>query len=148
MRRCAFAALMMVSAMPAAAVGGEARAQFTVTARVTARASIDSVAQPTQFTVSAGDVDRGYVDLAAIYRVSSNDPAGYVVRLAPRVGLTRAIEVTGLASPVVVRDDVVDVSQPAALRPLDLRLSFRLLLDEAAVPGTYSWPVQLQAYTL
>jgi hypothetical protein len=119
-----------------------------VSAYVTARASIDSDAQPTQFTVSAGDVDRGYLDLAAIYRVSSNDPAGYVVRLAPRVGLARAIEVTGLASPVVVRDDVVDVSQPAVLQPLDLRLSFRLLLDATAVPGTYSWPVQLQACTL
>jgi hypothetical protein len=119
-----------------------------VTARVTARASIDSVAQPTQFTVSAGDVDRGYVDLAAVYRVSSNDPAGYVVRLAPRVGLTRAIEVTGFGSPVVVRDDVVDVSQPAALQPRELRLGFRLVLDEGALPGTYSWPVQLQTYAL
>jgi hypothetical protein len=119
-----------------------------VSAYVTARASIDSDAQPTQFTVSAGDIERGYVDLAAVYRVSNNDPAGYMVRLAPRVGLTRAIEVTGLASSVVVRDDVVDVSQPAALRPQDLRLGFRLLLDDAAVPGTYSWPVQLQAYAL
>ncbi len=138
----------MVSAMPVAAVGGEARAQFRVSAYVTARASIESVAEPAQFSVSTGDIERGYVDLAAVYRVSSNDPTGYLVRLAPRVGLTRAIEVTGLASPAVVRDDVVDVSQPAALRPQDLRLSFRLLLGEAAVPGTYSWPVQLQAYAL
>jgi hypothetical protein len=148
MRRCVFAALIVVSAMPVAAVAGEARAQFTVTAHVTPRASIESIVQPEQFAVSAEDVDRGYVDLAAVYRVSSNDPAGYLVRLVPRVGLTRAIEVNGFASPVIVRDDVVDVSQPAALRPQDLRLSLRLLLDAAAVPGTYEWPVQLAAYAL
>lgn len=139
---------MLFSAMPVTALGGEARAQFAVTAYVTARASIESVAEPTQFLVSTSDLERGYVDLSATYRVSSNDPAGYVVRLAPRVGLTRAIEVTGLATPVVVRDDVVDVSQPAALQPRELRLGFRLVLDEGAVPGTYSWPVQLQAYAL
>lgn len=134
--------------MPAAAVAGEARTQFRVTAYVAARASLEQIAQPSTVTVSGQDLERGYVDVAATYRVSSNDPAGYMVRLAPRVGLTRAIEVTGLATPVVVRDDVVDVSQPAALQPRELRLGFRLVLDEAAVPGTYSWPVQLQAYAL
>ena len=139
---------MLFSAMPVTALGGEARAQFAVTAYVTARASIESVAQPTQFSVSTSDLERGFVDLAAVYRVSSNDPAGYMVRLAPRVGLARAIEVTGLATPVVVRDDVVDVSQPAALQPRELQLGFRLLLHEAAVPGTYSWPVHLHAYVL
>ena len=147
MLRC-LAALVLSSVVPVTATAAEVRGQFAVTAYVTARASIETVAQPTQFSVSAGDLERGYVDLAATYRVSSNDPAGYMVRLAPRVGLTRAIEVTGLATPVVVRDDVVDVSQPAALQPRELRLGFRLVLDEAAVPGTYSWPVQLQAYAL
>jgi hypothetical protein len=134
MRRC-LAALVLLSVMPVAEAG-EARAQFTVTAHVTARASLKGIVQPAQFAVSEADVDRGYVELSAVYRVSNNDPGGYVVRLVPRVGLTRAIEVTGLASPVVVREDVVDVSQPAALRPQDLRLGFRLLLDAAAVPGT------------
>jgi hypothetical protein len=142
------AALMLFSAMPVTALGGEVRAQFAVTAYVAPRASIENVAQPTQFSLSEGDIERGYVDLAAVYRVSSNSPAGYMVRLSPRVGLTRAIHVTGLATPVVVREDVVDVSQPAAPRPRELRLGFRLVLEEAAVPGTYSWPVQLQAYAL
>jgi len=129
--------------MPRVAVAGDAQAHFTVTAYVPPRASLERIVHPAQVAVSMRDIARGYLDLAAVYRVSSNDPAGYVVRLAPRTGLTRAIEVSGLATPVVMRDEVVEVAQPAALRPQELSLNFRLLLDAAAVPGTYELPVHL-----
>lgn len=147
MRRC-ITALVLSSVMLTTAMAGETRARFAVTAYVVPHASIESYAQPSRFSVSAGDIERGYVDLAAVYRISSNGASGYVVRLAPRVGLTRAIEVSGLSSSVVVHDEVVEVSQPALRRPQDLRLSFRLLLGDAAIPGTYAWPVQLEAYAL
>ena len=134
--------------MPAAAVAGEARTQFRVTAYVAARATLESVAQPAQVAVSAVDIERGYVDVAAVYRVSSNDPAGYLLRLAPLGGVAAAVEVSGLSSRVVLREESVDVMQPAALSPQRLAVTFRFVLDPAAVPGTYEWPVQLAAYTL
>jgi hypothetical protein len=134
---------VLCAVMPWVAVAGETSSHFTVTAYVPPRASLERIVHPARFAVSARDIARGYLDLAAVYRVSSNDPAGYVVRLAPRIGLTRSIEVSGLATPVVMGDEVVEVSQPSALRPQELSLNFRLLLDEAAVPGTYDLPVHV-----
>jgi hypothetical protein len=98
--------------------------------------------------VSGDDVARGYLDVAAAYRVSSNDPSGYMVRLAPRTGLTRMVEVGGLSTPIVMTDQSVEVVQPAALRPQTLALRFRLMLNEKAVPGTYAMPVQVSVSTL
>ncbi len=121
---------------------------MTVTAYVPSRASIQAISEPAQFSISEQDLARGYVDVPAVYRVSNNDPQGYVLRLAPRTGITSAVEVSGLASRVVMRDDIVDVSQPAALRPQQLDLRFRLLLDAAVVPGTYELPVQVAVVAL
>ena len=140
--------VLLVATTPLAAGAGELRTQFSVTATVSPRASFEPLTQPALLSISQVDVERGYVDVAAAYRVSSNDPSGYMVRLAPRIGLTRSVEVAGLSSPIVMTDQVVEVVQPAARRPQRLDLRFRLVLDESAVPGTYSMPVQLSVATL
>jgi hypothetical protein len=140
--------VLLIATAPIVAGAGESRAQFSVTATVSPRASVEPLTQPAQLSISQDDVERGYVDVAAAYRVSSNDPSGYMVRLAPRIGLTRSVEVAGLSSPVVVTDQSVEVIQPAALRPQRLDLRFRLVLAENAVPGTYSMPVQVSVATL
>jgi hypothetical protein len=137
------AAFALLAAIPLAADAGDVRTNFVVSAFVPARASLEAVAQPAQVSVSEEDVARGYLELAAVYRVQNNDPAGYVVRLAPRTGLTSAIEVSGLASDVVLREDVVEVTQPPAFEARDLKLRFRLSLDPAAVAGIYPMPLQL-----
>jgi hypothetical protein len=139
---------VLLMATPLVAGSGDLRAQLLVTATVLPRASVEPLSQPVLLSISADDVERGYMDVAAAYRVSSNDPSGYMVRLAPRVGLTRSVEVAGLSSPIVMTDQVVEVVQPAARGPQRLDLRFRLVLDDSAVPGTYSMPVQLSVATL
>ena len=140
--------VLLIATAPLVAGAGDSRAQFSVTATVSARASVEPLSQPALLSISADDVERGYVDVAAAYRVSSNDPSGYLMRLAPRIGLTRSVEVAGLSTPVVMTDQVVEVIQPAARRPQRLDLRFRLVLDEKAVPGTYAMPVQVSVTTL
>jgi hypothetical protein len=140
--------LLLLAAVPCVATAGETRASFLVSATVLARASLEPVAQPAMLSVSGDDVARGYLDVAVAYRVSSNDPSGYMVRLAPRIGLTRSVEVAGLSTPIVMTDQVVEVVQPAARGPQRLDLRFRLVLEDSAVPGTYSMPVQLSVATL
>jgi hypothetical protein len=140
--------LLLLAAVPCVAAAGETRASFLVSATVAPRASLESVSQPATLSVSPDDIARGYLDVTAAYRVSSNDPSGYMVRLAPRTGLTRAVQVDGLSTPIVMTDQSVEVIQPAALRPQRLDLRFRLVLDENAVPGTYAMPVQLSVATL
>ena len=142
------AAFVLLAAVPIAALAGESRSQFTVSAYVPARASIEAVSQPATLTVSADDVARGYVDVPTVYRVQSNDPAGYLLRLMPRTGLTRSVEVMGLSSRVVMRGDTVEVRQPAAFHKQPLALRFRLVLDPAAVPGSYALPVHVAVVTL
>jgi hypothetical protein len=139
---------LMFLALPSWADAGEARAQLMVTARVVPRVTLETVAEPARFTVAAADIQRGYLDIGAEYRVSGNDPAGYFLRVAPRVGVTTAIEIDGLASRVVLRDESIDVMQPGALRPQLLRLSLRLRFAPGLMPGTYGLPVYLTAYTL
>jgi hypothetical protein len=140
--------VLLIATTPPLAGGGDLRTQFSVTATVSPRASVEPLSQPALLSISADDVERGYVDVAAAYRVSSNDPSGYMVRLAPRIGLTRSVEVAGLSTSIVVTDQVVEVVQPAARRPQRLDLRFRLVLDANAVPGTYAMPVQLSVATL
>lgn len=140
--------VLLIATTPILAGAGESRTQFSVTATVSPRASVEPLTQPAQLSISQVDVERGYVDVAAAYRVSSNDPSGYMVRLAPRIGLTRSVEVAGLSSPIVMTDQVVEVVQPAARRPQQLDLRFRLVLDDSAVPGTYAMPVQVSVATL
>ena len=147
MRAC-IAALILLAAIPTAADAGDVRANFVVSAVVPARASLEAVVQPALLSVSEDDVARGYVDVAAVYRVRNNDPAGYLVRLAPRTGLTSTIEVSGLATDVVMRDEVVEVTQPASLQPQDLNLQFRLMLEPSATAGVYPMPLQVSVATL
>lgn len=142
------AVVLLIATTPILAGAGESRAQFSVTATVSPRASVEALSQPATLSISQVDVERGYVDVAAAYRVSSNDPSGYMVRLAPRIGLTRSVEVAGLSSRIVMTDQVVEVVQPAARRPQLLDLRFRLVLDDRAVPGTYAMPVLVSVATL
>jgi hypothetical protein len=141
-------AVLLIASTPLLAGAGELRAQFSVTATVSPRASVEPLSQPAQLSISKVDVERGYVDVAAAYRVSSNDPSGYMVRLVPRTGLTSSVEVAGLSTPIVMTDQSVEVIQPAALRPQTLALRFRLVLNDKAVPGTYAMPVQVSVSAL
>jgi hypothetical protein len=146
--RTCIAALALLAAIPLAAEGGDVHASFAVSVVVPARASLETLAQPTLLSVSEDDVARGYVDVAALYRIRNNDPAGYLVRLAPRTGFTSTIEVSGLASDVVMRDEVVEVTQPASLQPQDLNLQFRLMLQPGATAGVYPMPLHVSVATL
>jgi hypothetical protein len=47
-----------------------------------------------------------------------------------------------------MREDVVEVTQPAALQARDLSLRFRLTLDPGATSGVYPMPVQVSVATL
>lgn len=135
-------------AMPAVALAGDARVQFTVMATVAAHVSLEAVSQPAVLSVTEADVARGYVDVTASYHVRNNDPAGYVVRLEPAAGFATSVVIAGLASPVVLRDEVVEVTEAAALVPRALNLSFRIMLRPDLRAGDYGVPLRVSAATL
>jgi hypothetical protein len=130
------------------ALADQARARFTVSAVVPKRVTLTALEEPSQLMLSAEDVERGYKELAVRYQVRHNDPRGYLLHLAPRIGLTRQVEVRGLASEVLLGDEEVAIRQASAARRHDFELAFRFVLDPAARPGSYALPVHVTAAPL
>jgi hypothetical protein len=139
--------LMLLAALPSASVAETARAQFVVSAQVVPRVSLDALVEPSSFTVTQADVERGYVDVRASYRVRNNDPAGYLLRFVPRTALADGIVVTGLGSMVTVAGHSVEVVRPASMTPSRLDLGLRVMLDAGLAPGEYPLPLEVSAAT-
>jgi hypothetical protein len=141
-------ALILALATAAPAIAGQGRASFTVSVVVPARVTLTALDQPAALEVSAADVERGYAEVAATYRVSHNDRRGYLLSLLPRHGLAREIEVQGLATALVMGDEPVELVQPGPPGSHQLALAFRFVLDPAVVPGRYPLPVLVSAQPL
>ena len=92
-------ALLMVA--PVAAVASD-QAKLTVSATVLKHASLKVLAQPTSVVVTAADIARGYVDVAAPAQIAikSNSPLGYMLEFANQGDFMRRILVRGLATEV------------------------------------------------
>lgn len=145
-RSISFVALAVLLAGPVLA--DQARARFTVSAVVPKRVTLMALEQPAQLMLSVEDVERGYKDVSARYQVRHNNPHGYLLHLAPRIGLTRQIEVRGLAAEVVLGDADLAIRQAPAARLHDFELAFRFVLDPAARPGSYALPIHVTAAPL
>jgi hypothetical protein len=104
--------------------------------------------EPSELDLSAADLERGYKDASATYRVSHNDRRGYVLSLSPRIGVTWEVEVQGLAATLVMREESVEIVQPGSPGSQELALAFRFVLDPAAQPGRYALPVLVTARPL
>jgi hypothetical protein len=140
MRR-SFVALCALAPMLGAGAHAETRqASFVVSVDVPARATLEVLEQPDRIRVSAEDIARGHKSVSARYRVASNTAGGWLLRLAPRLGLAQRIEVSGLESPVVLDREVVE--------PEHLTLEYLLVLGSNAEPGSYEMPIHVAAVPL
>lgn len=138
----------LAALMAGPALADQARARFTVSAVVPKRVTLTVLEQPAQLMLSVQDIERGYKDVSARYQVRHNDRNGYLLHLVPRVGLTRQIEVRGLAAEVVLGDADLAIRQASVGRLHDFELAFRFVLDTAAQPGSYALPVHVTAAPL
>jgi hypothetical protein len=127
------------------ALADQARTRFIVSAVVPKRVTLTVLEQPAQLLLSSEDIERGYKEVSARYRVQHNDPHGYLLHLAPRIGLTRRIEVRGLATEVRLDDADLAIRQTSAGNRHDFELAFRFVLDPEARPGSYALPVHVTA---
>jgi hypothetical protein len=140
--------VLLAALVAGPALADQARTQFTVSAVVPQLVTLTALEQPSELTLSAEDIERGYKDVSARYQVRHNDPNGYLLYLAPRIGLTREVEVRGLASDVLVGDASVAIRQAPVARLHDFELAFRFVLDPAARPGTYALPIHVTVASL
>ena len=115
-------------------------ATLQVSAQVLPHARLQSDTAPVSIT--AADVQRGYLDVSRHYQLQTNAPDRVVLQLNPRVGLTDSIEVGGFQAPVRMQDSSLEITQPLAR---EFTLNYRLWLSAGASPGLYAMPVQLAA---
>jgi hypothetical protein len=134
--------------VPMLAVAAERRSSFTVTVTVPPRVALTVLSEPASIDVTAEDLQAGYKDVVARYAVDGNDPRGYVLRVAPRLGLAARIEVSGLAAgAVTLAEQPIDVAKlGAADGMLDLR--YRIVFESGSAPGRYALPLELAALPL
>jgi hypothetical protein len=138
--------MALAAALPAQA--GPDQARFTVTAVVPVRVTLTALDEPSEMTISTADLERGYKEVAATYRVSHNDRRGYLLSLSPRMGVTRKIEVQGLTAALVMGEESVEIVQSGPPGSHELALAFRFVLDPVAQPGRYALPVLVTARPL
>jgi len=99
MARC-LGALGLAVLLAAPALADSTRARFRVTVSVPASATVSLLGQADALVVSEEDVARGFVVVPVRYRVTRNTRRGYLLQIAPRLGLAREVEVRGLGSGV------------------------------------------------
>jgi len=135
----------LLLALVAALHLGTARAEtastnLQVSVQVLPHAHLQADASPV--SISAADVQRGYLDVSRHYRLQTNAPDRVVLQLNPRVGLTDSIDIQGLQAPVRMGDTSLEITQPLAR---EFTLNYRLWLSAGALPGDYALPVQVAA---
>lgn len=145
-RRIVFGALTTLAAttLSPAVHAAAVRSQIAVTAFVPAQTVAQVVAQPAQLTITDTDIARGYVDIPAAsqLRVTSNNPAGYIVDFFSRLPIFTAVRVSSSAGSADLGPEGGAIIQRGNHgRDLPLNLSYRFTLAAAVQPGTYAWPL-------
>jgi hypothetical protein len=127
------------------------RSQIAVTAYVPAQTVAQLVTQPGEITITAADITRGYVDVpeASQWRVTSNNPVGYVVDFFSRLPIFRSVRVSSSdGSADLGPDGGAIIKRGCRGRDMPLHLSFRFNLSAQVQPGTYPWPLALNVRPL
>lgn len=130
------------------ALADPTRARFRVTVSVPASATVSVVGQTDALVVSEEDAARGFVVVPVRYRVTHNTRRGYLLQIAPRLGLASQVDVRGLGSGVVLREQPIELHRTGTDRVDDLALELRVSLEPGVRPGRYALPVELIAQAL
>ena len=137
-------AIVLAAAQPLRAHAGVTSAAVGVQASVPARAAIQVDFQATTIAVSAADVARGYVDVAAAsrVRVTTNSRAGYVVDFHARMPIFQSVQVRSATfSGELGPEGGSMVARGRGGRGLAAEFGYRFVLTPGVAPGTYAWPL-------
>ena len=143
MRSAILALILLASAAPAPAVA--ATAQLRVGATILPRATLGAVLQIAAVTVTARDVERGFVEVASAIQFELTSNTSSQLEVAGSGDWFRAVRVTGLPEPALeLRSMARAIAQlPAFITRYAADLSFRFDLAPGVQPGTYAWPLAL-----
>jgi hypothetical protein len=115
---------------------------------VPARLTLKTIGQTEPLELQAADVQRGFVDVAASYLVSTNARSGYLLRFAPRLGLASRVDISGAGLQVAMLDSDIEVVRSGSPGVSRLEFRYRLHLSPDASPGRYALPLHVSVATL
>jgi hypothetical protein len=120
--------------------------QIAVTAYVPPNVVSQLEQQAAALTITDADVARGYVEVptGSRLRVTSNDPAGFVIDFFPRLPIFKAVHVStrsGSAQLGPLGGAMAENRHHG--RNIPLELSYRFDLADHVQPGTYAWPLAM-----
>jgi hypothetical protein len=152
-RRVVFGAITTLAATSIAphVDAASVKSQIAVTAFVPAQTVAQVVTQPAEITITAADIARGYVDVPAAsqWRITSNNPIGYVIDFFSRLPIFTSVRVSSSdGSAELGPDGGAIVERGRHGRDMPLHLSFRFNLTGQVQPGTYPWPLALNVRPL
>jgi hypothetical protein len=152
-RRIVFGALttLAASTMSPHIHASTLKGQIAVTAVVPGKTVAQLVRQPTEITITGADIARGYVEIpgASQLRVTSNNPAGYVIDFFGRLPIFTSVRISSAGGDADLGPDggaIIERGRQGRDMPLDL--SYRFNLAAHVQPGTYAWPLALNVRPL
>jgi len=93
-------------------------------------------------TVTAADVERGYVDIAHRYALRTNAAGRVRLRFLPLAAYAQSVTIEGFGAPVPLHDEPVELA-PAPGR--EVAFDVRLRLAPGLEAGDYPAPVRVVA---
>ena len=140
---CLLACLIASGTPWAVSAADSATAQVQVSARVVPHVRLEPLTPDSAIvTVTAADVENGYLDVAHRYTVRTNAEERVRLRFQPRAAYARSVTIEGFGGAVPLRDEPVELSPPPGRQ---LCFALRLRLPPGFAPGDYPSPVQVVA---
>jgi len=102
--------------------------------------------QAAALTITAHDIERGYVEVPAAsnFSVITNVQDGFVIDFRPRSDVFRSVLVTGLQNPIEIgaQGGTAMHNVPHG-RTIFHQLGYRFMLRPDLQPGSYPWPLEI-----
>ena len=145
----ALAVLLVLSLAPgkARATTATKSAQMRISATVNPYVRLDVLQQQPSLTITAEDIRRGYVDVAAgtSLRTRTNDRNGFLVNFDSRSNVFERVSVTGIGATVELGSGGGAIRAAYAGPESLAQVSYRFYLAQGVQSGNHPWPLQISA---
>jgi hypothetical protein len=145
----ALAALLLLSLMPgkARATTSAKSAQMRISATVNPYVRLDVLQQQPSLTITAEDIQRGYVDVSAgtSLRTRTNDRNGFLVNFDSRSKVFERVSVSGIGATAEIGSGGGTIRAAYAGPESVAQVSYRFYLAQGVQSGNHPWPLQISA---
>jgi hypothetical protein len=121
-----------------------ARSSVKLVVRIPVVARMRTLSQGEAVTVTAADIQRGFVEVPAGSRFELVANSAHTVHFAAQGAWFSAVKVSGLGGDLMLGPTGGEFLQPLRLAGPEIhQLNYRFDLSPQAVPGRYAWPLSL-----